>query len=139
MANGLARINFIGNLGADPKAGQAKNGNTTSRFRVGCTVWALGEDRTTWYTVIVFGKQAEFINDNATKGTQVAVDGVPWEDSFQGNDGEVKYISVLADQVKLLGGKNGNGGNGGGDPNRSSARSSSSRKRQDDDEENMPF
>lgn len=78
--------------------------------------WA---DEASFFDVVIFGKTAENLKPYLLKGKQIAVEGhlkqERWKDQ-QGNNRS--RVSVVADNVQLLGGKT-DGGQGGYDPNKS--------------------
>ena len=70
-----------------------------------------GEERTTFVTVKVWGKQSDFCRNYLRKGLPALVSGVLREDSWQGKDGERRRAwYVLANNVQLLAWDNTGGG-----------------------------
>ena len=80
------------------------------------------KDRTTWWRVSVWGKQAEAANQYLSKGRQVLVEGRLRPDPNTGGprlwtrqDGTVgASYEMVAERVQFLGGGNGSNGNGNG-------------------------
>jgi single-strand DNA-binding protein len=85
-------ITLIGNVGQNPEVINAKNGNEFLRFSLATNDRYTDRDgkrieRTEWHTVMVFGKQVEYIKNNVTKGEMLAVSGVlrysNWTDKLE--------------------------------------------------------
>lgn len=84
------RLVLAGNVTSDPERKTSKKGDVTyTTFRV-----AVGDarDRTTFFPVAVFGKQAESVAKYVTKGRQVLVEG-------RIEVGEKGRFNVVADRV----------------------------------------
>jgi single-strand DNA-binding protein len=77
---GLCKAIVVGNLGRDPEKRYTQDGRPVTRFSVAATTrrrerdgeWA---DHTEWFSVTVFGRQAETLAERLTKGTRVYVEG----------------------------------------------------------------
>lgn len=72
---------IVGNLGHDPEAKTAGNGQSFCRVRVATSEY-LGKDeggktrtRTEWHTVVLWGKRADAFVKHARKGDQVHAEG----------------------------------------------------------------
>lgn len=74
-------------------------------------------DESNYFDVVIFGKQAESLQRFLTKGKQIAVDGFLKQDRWQDQNGANRSrISIVANDIQLLGGRdNGNQSNGGYD------------------------
>lgn len=75
-----AKITLIGNLGRDPELRYTPSGQAVTNFNMATTEKWQGQDgqlqeRTTWWKVSVFGKQAETVNQHLKKGSKVYVEG----------------------------------------------------------------
>lgn len=103
-----AKTIIVGNLGADP---EARGGATTFRVAVNerRKVDGQWQDGTEWYRCVCFGKQAEILAENGSKGEKVFVEGSMRTSSW--NDratGEKKYKTELVAQiVRTLGNRRG--------------------------------
>ena len=66
-------------------------------------------DEANFFDVVVFGKQAESLQRFLTKGKQVAVDGFlkqeRWQDQQTGQNRSA--VKIIANDIQLLGGKDG--------------------------------
>ena len=74
-------------------------------------------DESNYFDVVIFGKQAVSLQRFLTKGKQIAVDGFLKQDRWQDQNGANRSrISIVANDIQLLGGRdNGNQSNGGYD------------------------
>lgn len=65
-----------------------------------------GISDTQWHNLIAWGNTANFIEEFVVKGSEVAVHGQLTTKSYEGKDGERKYITeVLVDEILMLGKK----------------------------------
>ncbi|MBL8046497.1 MAG: single-stranded DNA-binding protein [Anaerolineales bacterium] len=74
------KITLIGNLGRDPEMRYTPSGQAVANFSMATTEKWTGQDgqlqeRTIWWRVSAFGKQAETINQYLKKGSKVYVEG----------------------------------------------------------------
>ena len=73
-------------------------------------------DEANYFDVVIFGKQAEALKRFLTKGKQIAVDGFlkqeRWQDQQTGQTRSA--VKIVANDIQLLGGKDGGSQNNGG-------------------------
>lgn len=73
-------------------------------------------DEVNYFDVSIFGKQAESLQRFLTKGKQIAVDGYlkqdRWQDQATGQNRSA--VKIIANDIQLLGGKDGGSQNNGG-------------------------
>jgi len=92
-----------GRLGADPKMRYAPSGSAVVNFRLATKV---AQDKTLWFDVTVWGKQAESVNQYLSKGSPVAVNGRFDEDEWEDQNGNMrKSLRIIANDVRFLGPK----------------------------------
>jgi single-strand DNA-binding protein len=120
------KVILVGNLGADPETRYAPSGDAICNVRIATTdTWrdkASGEKReaTEWHRVVFFGKLAEIAGQYLKKGSQIYVEGSLRTRKWQDKEGRDQYTTeIRADQMQMLGSRQGMGG-GGGDYQRSS-------------------
>lgn len=66
-----------------------------------------GEREADFINIVVWRKQAENVKNYLTQGSQVAIDGRIQTRSYDGQDGQKRYVTeVIADNVEFLGSKN---------------------------------
>lgn len=110
---------LIGNLGQDVEVRYTQGGTAVANLRVAVNErvkkgdnWV---DHTEWFTVVVFGKQAENAGKYLAKGRQVHVVGRSRFKEYQKNDGGKGYsreIVVGPGGLTFLGGGQGQGQGG---------------------------
>jgi single-strand DNA-binding protein len=102
----------VGHLGRDPEMRYLPSGNPVTSFNIATTrKWTNAEgqpqEKTTWFRVSVFGKQAEPCNQYLAKGSLVLVEGdidvSTWNDKTT-NEPRAK-LELRARSVKFLSGK----------------------------------
>ncbi len=102
------RAEFIGNLGADARAGTTTSGTPVVNFSIAVNEKRSGEETTTWVSCALFGKPAETLGKYLTKGKQVLVAGPVRISEYTTKDGEVRReLSVFVNDIELLGGAGG--------------------------------
>jgi len=120
MAASVNRVVVVGNLTRDPELRHTPSGTSVCSLRIAVNTrrkdasgqWA---DKANYFSVSVFGQQAESCAQYLSKGRPVAIDGrLEWREWEQdGNKREA--VEIVADSVQFLGSRgDGDGGGGGG-------------------------
>jgi single-strand DNA-binding protein len=117
------KIILVGNLGRDPEMRYAPSGDPITNFSMATSEKWTGQDgqkqeRTIWWRVSVWGKQAETVNQYLKKGSKVLVEGSMVADPKTGNprlwsgqDGQTRAsFEVRAQAVKFLSSRGEGGG-----------------------------
>lgn len=110
MSSGVNKVILIGNLGRDAELRHTPGGAAVSNFSLGTTeVWndkqGQRQERTEWSRCVLWGKQAESLQEYLTKGKQVYVEGKLETRKWQDKDGHDKYTTeIKVDRLQLLGG-----------------------------------
>jgi len=108
----LNKIILIGNVGTDPEMRYTPNGNPVTSFRMATNyryTTSNGErkEETDWFSITVWGKQAESCNQYLSKGRQVYVEGRIHARSWEGQDGQMRTnLEVTANRVLFIGRQN---------------------------------
>lgn len=118
----FCEIILVGNVGRDPELKYTPSGAAVAKFSLAVgRSWTDNKtnerrESTTWFTINVWGQQAETVNQYVQKGKQVLVVGDRIEvDVYTGNDGQPRSsINITARTVRFLSGGNGGGGRQGG-------------------------
>jgi single-strand DNA-binding protein len=121
----LNKVMIIGNLGRDPEvrytADQAAIANISLATTSSWKDKNSGEkkEETEWHRVVFYGKLAEIVGQYAKKGRPLYVEGRLKTRKWTDKDGVEKYTTeIVADQMQLLGNREGmgdsDGGQGGG-------------------------
>jgi single-strand DNA-binding protein len=120
MAQNINRVVLVGNLTRDPELRHTGGGTAVCSLRVAVNGSRRDEsgqwvDKPNYFTVNVFGNQAESCAQYLSKGRPVAIDGrLDWRE-WQAQDGAKREsVEVIADRVQFLGSREGGGDFGGG-------------------------
>ncbi|RQZ67474.1 single-stranded DNA-binding protein [Burkholderia sp. Bp9004] len=116
------KVIIVGNLGADPEVRYLPSGDAVANARVATTDRykdkASGDykEMTEWHRISFFGRLAEIVSEYLKKGSSIYVEGRIRTRKWQGQDGQDRYSTeIVADQMQMLGGRNGGGRGEGGD------------------------
>lgn len=113
----MNKVILIGRLTADPELRYTPNGAAVCSFRIAVDRpfnSQSGERGADFINIVVWNKAAENTAKYMSKGRQIAVDGRLQIRSYDGNDGQRRWVTeVVADRVEFLGG--GGSANNGGD------------------------
>jgi single-strand DNA-binding protein len=107
---------LVGNLGRDAELRYTPGGAAVATLNLATTeVWndkqGQKQEKTEWHRVVVWGKQAESLQEYLTKGKQIYVEGRLQTRQWDDKDGNKKYTTeIKADRITLLGGGGGGGG-----------------------------
>jgi single-strand DNA-binding protein len=117
MAN-INRVVLVGNLTRDPELKQTPSGTPVCSLRIAVNSRRKDEsgqwtDKPNYFSVSVFGNQAESCSQYLSKGRPVAIDGrLDWRE-WQSQDGSKREaVEIVAESVLFLGSR---GDAGGGD------------------------
>lgn len=121
MAN-LNKVMIIGNLTADPEVRQTPRGTSLTELRLAVNRVSSGpnegerREETTFLDVTCWGRTAEIAAQYLTKGRPVFIEGRlqqdTWEDKQTGQ--RRSRIRIVAENMQLLGGRDGAPQQGGG-------------------------
>jgi len=111
------KVILVGNLGRDPETRYSPDGAAITNVSIATTSqWkdkASGERReeTEWHRVAFFGRLAEIAGEYLRKGSSVYVEGRLRTRKWQDKDGQDRYTTeIIADQMQMLGSRQGAGG-----------------------------
>ena len=118
MPADLNRVTLVGRLTRDPELRHTNDGNPICSIRLAVTSRARDNetgnwgDRSNYFDVTVFGRQAETASTYLNKGRRIGVDGrLSWRE-WQAQDGTRRQsVEVIANDVFFLDSR-GNGGGG---------------------------
>jgi single-strand DNA-binding protein len=114
------KVILVGNLGRDSELRYTPGGAAVATLNLATTeVWNdrsnQKQEKTEWHRVILWGKQAESLQEYLTKGKQIYVEGRLQTRQWDDKDGNKRYTTeIKADRITLLGGGGGGGRSGGG-------------------------
>lgn len=99
MASGFHQTIVMGNIGKEPELKYTANGTAVCNFSVAVndSYVSNGErkERTTWYNVVIWGKQGETAGQYLQKGRPVLLRGKMQTRSWEGPDGGKRYMTEL--------------------------------------------
>ncbi len=102
------KVQLIGNLGNDPEIVNLESGKKLAKFSIATNESyknTKGErvTDTQWHNVVAWGKTAEIIENYATKGKEVAIEGKLTSRSYETKQGEKRYITeIVCNELLLL-------------------------------------
>ncbi|MEO7885962.1 single-stranded DNA-binding protein [Polaromonas sp.] len=116
------KVIVVGNLGRDPEMRTFPSGDQVANVTIATTdKWKdkqSGEmkEATEWHRVVFNGRLAEIVGQYLRKGSQVYVEGSLRTRKWTDKDGQEKFTTeIRADQMQMLGSRQGMGGPGGDD------------------------
>ena len=120
MAANINRVVLVGNLTKDPELRHTGGGTPVCSLRIAVNgrrrddsgQWA---DKPNYFSVSVFGNQAESCAQYLSKGRPVGIDGrLDWRE-WQAQDGAKREaVEIVAESVQFLGGRDAGESGGGG-------------------------
>lgn len=111
------KVILIGNLGRDPEVRYTPNGSAVCNLGIATTRnWKNKEsgerqEETEWHRVVLFDRLAEIAGEYLKKGRPVYIEGRLRTRKWTDKDGIEKFTTeIYAEQMQLLGGREGMGG-----------------------------
>ncbi len=107
----LCKVLLIGNLGKDPETRYMSNGDAVTNITLATTdTWkdknGEKQEKTEWVNVVFYKKLAEIVTEYLRKGSQVYVEGRLETRKWTDKNGIERYTTqVIANEMKMLGGK----------------------------------
>jgi single-strand DNA-binding protein len=122
VAANINRVVLVGNLTRDPEVRQTPSGTPVCSLRIAVNSRRRDEsgqwtDKPNYFSISVFGNQAESCGQYLSKGRPVAIDGrLDWRE-WQTQDGQKREaVEIVAESVQFLGSRSdaeqGGGGSG---------------------------
>jgi single-strand DNA-binding protein len=116
----MADINhvvLVGRLTRDAELKYTAGGQAVSKFSIAINrrrksgdQWV---DEANFFDIVVWGRQAESLNQYLVKGKQIGIDGELRQDRWEQDGQNRSKVEIVATNIQLLGG-GANGGSGGG-------------------------
>ena len=104
------KVILVGNLGRDIELRYTPGGAAVATLNLATTeVWTdrnnQRQEKTEWHRIIVWGKQAESLQEYLKKGKQIYVEGRLQTRQWDDKDGNKRYTTeIQTNRVTLLGG-----------------------------------
>jgi single-strand DNA-binding protein len=109
VAANINRVVLVGNLTRDPEVRQTPTGTPVCSLRIAVNSRRRDEsgqwtDKPNYFSISVFGNQAESCGQYLSKGRPVAIDGrLDWRE-WQTQDGQKREaVEIVAESVQFLG------------------------------------
>lgn len=105
------KVTLIGRVGKEVEVHTFDNGNIKASVSLATSDYYTNQngekvEQTEWHNIVAFGKTAEIMQKYVEKGKEIAVDGKITYKSYDGQDGQKKYITeIKVDEIILLSGK----------------------------------
>ena len=103
----MNKVILIGNLATNPEAFETPSGIARSTFRLAVQrkyANQQGVREADFLTIVAWRQTAEFCNSYLVKGRKVAVEGAIQIRSYDGQDGQKRWVTeIIADSVEALG------------------------------------
>ncbi|MBN8629183.1 MAG: single-stranded DNA-binding protein [Planctomycetes bacterium] len=115
------KVILMGNLTRDPEVRYTQGGTAVSEIGLAVNDKrkdAKGEwiEETTFVDVTLWGRTAEIAGEYLGKGSSVLIEGRLKLDSWEKDGQKRSKLRVVAENMRMLGGKGGGGGRGGSPP-----------------------
>ena len=104
------KVILVGNLGRDAELRYTPGGAAVATLNLATTeVWndkqGQKQEKTEWHRIVLWGKQAESLQEYLVKGKQIYVEGRLQTRQWDDKDGNKRYTTeIKADRITLLGG-----------------------------------
>ena len=103
MSASVNKVILQGNLGQDPELRYTGAGTAVCNFRMATNESykdANGErvNKTTWHSLVAWGRNAEVIGENVRKGDSLFVDGVLQTRSYEDKEDITRHVT----EIKVL-------------------------------------
>jgi single-strand DNA-binding protein len=101
-------VNVIGRLVADPDLRYTPNGAAVANVRIavnnaGAFISEKEGYKAGFFSIVVWGKQAEALADYCAKGREIAVQGRLSQRDWEDDDGDVHYVTeIIAERIDFL-------------------------------------
>ena len=111
MAANINRVVLVGNLTRDPELRHTPGGTPVCSLRIAVNSRRKDEtgqwvDKPNYFSISVFGNQAESCAQYLSKGRPVAVDGrLDWREWQAQDGGKRESVEIVAESVQFLGGR----------------------------------
>jgi single-strand DNA-binding protein len=139
------KVILVGNLGRDAEMRFTPGGQAVATLNLATTEqWndreGQRQEKTEWHRIVLWGKQAESLQQYLVKGKQIYVEGRLQTRQWDDKDGNKRYTTeIKADRITLLGGGGGGGRSGAFERDTGGQSSAPSHEPVDVPEDDIPF
>lgn len=100
---GVNKVILVGNLGKDPEMRYTASGVPVTNFSLAVSDY---KDKTEWFNIVCFNKQAETAGQYLEKGRQVFIEGRLQTRNYDDKDGNKRYVTeVVVSNLTFIGSK----------------------------------
>lgn len=123
MAADLNRVTLVGRLTRDPELRHTGGGTAVCSIRLAVSSRSQDDsgnwgDKSNYFDITVFGRQAETASNYLAKGRRIGVDGrLSWREWTAQDGGKRQSVEVIANDIFFLDSRGEGGGGGGGGGN----------------------
>ena len=117
------KVILVGNLGRDPEVRYSAEGSAICNISIATTsqwkdrISRERREETEWHRVVFYNRLAEIAGEYLLKGRPVYVEGRLRTRKWTGQDGQERFTTeVIAEQMQMLGGRDGGGEGYGNSP-----------------------
>lgn len=94
----MNNVQLMGRLTKDPEIREGKDGLAIAKWTL--AVDRIGSEEADFIYCTAFGKTAEFVEDNVTKGQRIALTGRIQTGRYEGKDGQTVFtFDVITERV----------------------------------------
>lgn len=116
MANDINHVIIVGRLTRDAEISYLPSGVAVAKISIAVNRGRKNGDQwveeVSYFDSAIFGKTAENLKPYLSKGKQIGLEGHLKQDRWEKDGQKFSKISVIADNVQLLGGRSDGGGPG---------------------------
>jgi len=132
------KVIIVGRMTADPELRTISSGNSVTSFGVATNRYWVNkqgerQEGTEFHNVVVWGKQAEIVNQFLKKGSLILIEGRLQTRDWEGRDGQKRRTTeIVAQRVQFGPRSSGTSGSFSGDAQKSSKGSENDKKKSDE-------
>lgn len=116
MANDINHVTVVGRLTRDAEISYLPSGVAVAKISIAVNRSRKNGDQwveeVSYFDSSIFGKTAENLKPYLSKGKQIGLEGHLKQDRWEKDGQKFSKISIVADNVQLLGGRSDGGGSG---------------------------
>ena len=99
----MNKVFLLGNLGKDPEIRTTQSGKMVTSFSLGVQEGFGDRKTTSWHNIVCWEKLAESAGNYLDKGSKVLVEGKIISRSYEGKDGQKRYVTeIVASHLEFL-------------------------------------
>lgn len=108
----INRVFLSGNISTEPELAKTPSGMSVLTFNIACNERKKNnstgewEDYPNFFTCIVFGKKADFVEKRVKKGSKIAIDGKLHFSQWEKDGKKRSKVEVIANEIEMFVPKN---------------------------------